>query len=93
MEHSIVGQVSPTQFVHRAYEESHVRIRLVSFADPADPDNIVGMSVDTRVGDPNGVGECRYTSQLFGLSTQQREYADEAYKKTLGNYIRRGILA
>lgn len=88
-----IGQVSPTHFVHRLYEESHVRIRLVSFADPSDTDKIVGMSVDTRVGDPNGVGQCRYSSQLFGLSSQQRDFANDAYKKAVGDYLRKGFLA
>jgi len=88
-----IGQVSPTHFVHRLYEESHVRIRLVSFSDQRDPDKIIGTAVETRVGNPNGVGECRHAAQLFGVTLAQFGYAADAYKKTLQDYVAKGFLA
>lgn len=86
-----IGQVSETNFIHRIYEESHVRFQLVSFSDPADPDVIVGTAVDMRFGDPK-VDSCRYEAQVFGKSPEQFSHASDAFQQRVTDYIATGKL-
>jgi hypothetical protein len=85
-----VGQVCATRYVHRIYQESHVRIRLVAFSDPSDPDTIAGAAVDVRFGDPLA-GVCDYDSQVFGNSHAQFLVAAEVYKRKVLDYVTKGI--
>lgn len=86
------GQVDKTHFVHRVYEESHVRIRLVSFAESHDPDNIIGTAVETRVGDPNVIGDCEYNANVFGPSAAQFTTAAEVFRRRVEDYLTKGKL-
>lgn len=84
------GQVDQTHYVHRVYEESHVRFRLVSLAEPSNPEVIVGAAVELRFGDPKMIGDCSYESQVFGNSSEQFRQAADAFKKRVTDYIMTG---
>lgn len=79
-----------TQFVHRIYEESHVRIRLVSGVEADDTDKVVYCAVDVRMGDPDKVGDCSYWSNVVGPN--QFNSASDHFKAVVMNYVNRGVL-
>lgn len=86
-----VGQVTPTRFVMRHYEESHVRARLVCFSDPSDTDKIAGHAVEWRIGDVTRV-DPRWATRIFGDSHDQFVQALDAYLTGLVDYLNKGVL-
>lgn len=86
-----IGQVSPTRFVHRAYEEQGVRITLATFFDPDDTDQIGGYAVQTeRAGESFAYAAIK--ANVIGPGSGQFEKAAEEFKIKVLDFIQRGVL-
>jgi hypothetical protein len=86
-----IGQVSPTRFVHRAYEEQGVRITLATFFDPDDTDRVGGYAVQTE---RDGVcsSYAAINANVFGPGTGKFAEAAEEFKQRVANFIGKGAL-
>lgn len=80
------------QFVHRIYEESHLRMRLIQGVDPDNSESIVYTAVEVRVGDPNKVGDCRHMSQVFGVGPDQFDIATNLFKQAVRRFVTNGAI-
>ena len=87
-----VGQVSDSRYVFRHYEESHIRARLVVFADPSDTDKYVGHAVEWRIGCDERLVDARYVTQIFDTGHSQFLLALETYINQLAAYLNKGVL-
>lgn len=91
MKNSAIGQISPTRFVHRLYEEQGVQITLATFFDPDNTDVVGGYAVQThRAG--VSLAYSAINANVFGPGSGKFEEAAAEFKQRVCNFITRGVL-
>jgi hypothetical protein len=80
----VVGQVDPTTFVHRLFQDSHVRFRLTA---KFEGDNHVANVVDYRLITGSGVADVEHKCEVFGTSMFEYDKARAVFTAWVGNYI------
>lgn len=82
----VVGAVEPDTFVHRLYQDSHVRFRLMG---KFEGDNHVANVVEFRMITGNGVADIAFKHEVFGITMLDWAYAQAVFKAWVKNYIER----
>jgi len=80
----VVGQVTPTQFVQRLYQDSHVRFRLIA---QFEGDNHVANVSEVRVITGSGISDFYTHCEVFGISIFESDKARIVFSAWVKNYI------
>lgn len=85
-----IGQLNQHEFVMRLYEEQALRLRLVAYGAPDDPDRIIGHKVECSVG--AGDLAARHHSTHFGVSPEEFARAGALFTNWTRDYLAYGRL-
>lgn len=80
----VVGTIDPGTFVHRLFQDSHVRFRLTG---KYEGDNHVANVVEFRLITGSGVADVKHKCEVFGTTMFEYDKARAVFTSWVKNYI------